>query len=220
MRWSVAIVLIVLPAHGRDRIWDIEFFGYKGIDIEAVRKAISVHEGDEYAGDETKKKVREAVSDAVGRDATDVQGICCDENGDRVLFIGLPGSSNKSFSYNPEPTGTARLSDEITTLQDRLNQALEAAASFIDLINSGIWSDRNKGSFVLLELTRTRDPNLLTALRAKALDSLIEMARWRSMGHALPARVVLGRIAGLPEEGLLQLATGPPEPILDALPRQ
>jgi hypothetical protein len=330
MRWSVATVLIVLPAHGRDSIWDIEFFGYKGIDIEAVRKTISVHEGDEYAGDETKKKVREAVNAALGRDPTDVAGICCDENGDRVLFIGLPGSSSKSFAYNPEPTGTARLSDEITTLQDRLNQALEAAvrkggdaareddssgyalahdpasrslqlklreyalahekellsvlessadagqrvtaadaigyarksarqiaalvraardpnddvrneairalgvlassdskvsrqipaASFIDLVNSGIWSDRNKGSFVLLELTRTRDPNLLTALRAKALDSLIEMARWRSMGHALPARVVLGRIAGLPEERLLQLATGPPEPILDALPRQ
>ena len=56
MRWSIGIVLIALPALGRDRIWDIEFFGYKGIDIEAVRKAMPVHAGDEYAGDETKKR--------------------------------------------------------------------------------------------------------------------------------------------------------------------
>jgi hypothetical protein len=125
--WPAVIVLVVLPAFGRDRIWDIEFFGNKGIDTEAVRKAIPVHEGDDYAGDETKKKVRQAVNGTLGRDPTDVQGICCNENGDRVLFIGLPGSTNKSFSYNPEPKGVARLSSEITTLHNRLCEALEAA---------------------------------------------------------------------------------------------
>src|SRR5690242_4557562 len=101
--WPAVIVLVALPALARDRIWDIEFFGYKDIDIEAVWKAIPVHEGDHYTGDETKRKVRQAVTAALGRDATDVQGICCNENGDRVLFIGLPGASSKSFSYNPEP---------------------------------------------------------------------------------------------------------------------
>ena len=126
-RWSVLIILIALPAIARDRIWDIEFFGYKGIDLEAVRRAIPVREGDDYSGDESKSKVRQAVSDALGRDATDVAGICCNENGDRVLFIGLPGTSSKRFTYNPEPKGTARLSGEITTLNDRLNHALEAA---------------------------------------------------------------------------------------------
>jgi HEAT repeat protein len=94
------------------------------------------------------------------------------------------------------------------------------AESFIDMINSGIWTDRNKGSFVVMELTRARDPRLLAALRAKALDSLIEMAKWRSTGHGIPARVVLGRIANLPEEHLLELAVGPLQPILDALPQR
>ncbi|HKW98685.1 MAG TPA: hypothetical protein VJN43_13190 [Bryobacteraceae bacterium] len=88
------------------------------------------------------------------------------------------------------------------------------------MINSGIWTDRNKGSFALDELTRAGDPRLLEALRATALDSLIEMARWRSTGHAIPARVVLGRIAGIPEDRLLELASGPPERILEALQRK
>jgi hypothetical protein len=245
-----------------------------------------------------------------------------------VLFIGLPGTSSKRFTYNPEPKGTARLSGEITTLNDRLNHALEAAvrkggdaareddstgyalahdpaarslqlklwdyalahatellsvlessadpkqrataanalgyarkssrqiaalvraardpdddvrndavralgvlassdqrlagqipaADFIDMINSGVWSDRNKGAFLLLELTRGRNPDLLAELRTRALDSLIEISKWRSVGHAIPARFVLGRIAGIPEERLQQLVSGPPEPILEALP--
>jgi hypothetical protein len=72
--WPAVIVFVALPAFSRERIWDIEFLGYKGIDIEAVRKALPVHEGDDYAGDETKRKVRQAVAGALGRDATDVQG--------------------------------------------------------------------------------------------------------------------------------------------------
>jgi hypothetical protein len=84
------------------------------------------------------------------------------------------------------------------------------------MINSGTWSDRNKSSMLFLALTRDRDPGLLTALRTGALDALIEMSKWRS--HELPARIVLGRIAGIPEERLLQLVSGPLETILDALP--
>lgn len=323
-------MLLMLPAFGRDRVWDIEFFGYKDIDVAAVRKALPVDEGDIYARDETKNKVRHAVAGALGGAPTDVQGVCCNENGDFVLFIGLPGSSSKNFSYNPAPEGKARLSEEITALQARVYQASEAAVrkgresareddstgyalsqdpalralqlkvrdyalahenevlhvlessadprqrqtaantlgyarkstrqiqalvlaardpddgvrndavrtlgvlasydkeiskeippeGFIQMINSGIWTDRNKGSFVLDELTRSRDPRLLEALRATALDSLIEMARWRSTGHAIPARIVLGRIAGIPEDRLLELSAGPPEPILEALQRK
>ena len=90
------------------------------------------------------------------------------------------------------------------------------ATNFIDMINSGTWSDRNKGSFLLLELTRNRNPALLTALQTRPMDSLIEMSKWRS--HELPSRFVLGRIAGIPEERLLLLVSGQLEPILDTLP--
>ncbi|HKX00728.1 MAG TPA: HEAT repeat domain-containing protein [Bryobacteraceae bacterium] len=123
----VAVMLLTLPAFGRDRVWDIEFFGYKGVDVAAVRQALPAHEGDVYAHDDTKNKVRHAVSDALGRAPTDVQGVCCNGNGDFVLFIGLPGSSSKNFSYNAAPEGEARLSEEITVLQGRVEQAWKAA---------------------------------------------------------------------------------------------
>jgi len=92
------------------------------------------------------------------------------------------------------------------------------AEQFIAMLNSGSWTDRNKAGFLLDELSRRRDPELLTQLRSQALDSLIEMARWRSRGHAGTARILLGRIAGIEETHLGQLVdAGEVEQILKAL---
>lgn len=76
------------------------------------------------------------------------------------------------------------------------------SAPFVDLMNSVDWTDRNKASAALLQLTEARDPALLSDLRARALDSLIEMARWRSPGHAYMPFVVLGRMAGMSEDAI------------------
>jgi len=78
-------------------------------------------------------------------------------------------------------------------------------------------SDRNKGLMVVLGLTQTRDPKLLKELRSEALVPLIEAAHW-DKGHALSARVILGRIAGIEEAKLWPLAEeDPPDSILRAL---
>jgi hypothetical protein len=79
------------------------------------------------------------------------------------------------------------------------------AEGFVTTLSSGSWTDRNKAAFLLTELTKRRAPRLLNQLRAQALDSLIEMARWRSRGHADFARILLGRIAGIEEIRLQQL---------------
>lgn len=71
---------------------------------------------------------------------------------------------------------------------------------FIGLLNSGLWTDRNKSAELLSVLTTQRDPQLLTCLREQALTSLVEMARWSYRGHADSARVMLGRIAGIEEK--------------------
>jgi thioredoxin reductase (NADPH) len=76
--------------------------------------------------------------------------------------------------------------------------------AFIRLLRSGAWSDHNKASLLLVALT-SRDPNVLTLLRTEALDSLVEMARWRNPGHAGAALAILGRIAGIDEDSLNKL---------------
>jgi hypothetical protein len=59
-------LLGAMPALPAERIGDIEFFGYKGIDLEKVRAALTVHEADEYS-DRAKTQVRQAVVAAIGK---------------------------------------------------------------------------------------------------------------------------------------------------------
>jgi hypothetical protein len=73
---------------------------------------------------------------------------------------------------------------------------------FIEMLNSVDWTDRNKAVMVLQTLTDSRDPSVLDQLRERAMPSLVEMARWKTLGHALPAYMLVGRIAGISEEKL------------------
>lgn len=92
------------------------------------------------------------------------------------------------------------------------------AAPFVDMLNSPVWSDRNKGLMLLTSLTRSRDPRVLATLKARALPALIEMARWQFAGHAAGPIRLLGRIAGLDESELDKLAEmGDAGPVISAV---
>lgn len=71
---------------------------------------------------------------------------------------------------------------------------------FVELLNSVVWSDRRNASLALVDLTEKRDPETLALLRDRALLSIVEMAQWRNLQHALPAFILAGRIAGLDEK--------------------
>ena len=313
-----------------DRIAAIEFFGHKGVDTTALRKALPVREGDEWS-EGANARLREAVARSIGKEATDVNTVCCTSDGGVLLFIGIPGGSYKTFAYGPAPKGHTRVSTELAQLSERLEEAIGAAVRkggdaaqeddsngyalikdpqtrsiqmalrrytvrheqelfrvlelssdsrqraiasqalgyvrqsarqllaltraardpdegvrndatraiavlarsndalarqirpdvFIEMLNSGIWTDRNKGALVLEPLTAHRNAAVLERLRTVALDSLIEMTLWRDASHAYAARMLLGRVAGVPEDRLEQLAwNGPPETIVQALSRR
>lgn len=71
---------------------------------------------------------------------------------------------------------------------------------FVELLGSLVWTDLNKASLALMELTESRDAALLTKLRHDAIEPLVAMARWKNEGHAMPALTILGRIAGWPDD--------------------
>ncbi|HEX6180326.1 MAG TPA: hypothetical protein VFZ47_03725 [Chitinophagaceae bacterium] len=74
------------------------------------------------------------------------------------------------------------------------------ADPFIEMVNSIVWTDRNKGVAVLLALTQNRPPQLIQMLNQKASRSIIEMAKWKNAGHAEMNYLILARMAGIPEE--------------------
>jgi hypothetical protein len=73
-------------------------------------------------------------------------------------------------------------------------------APFVRLLHSRLWTDRNKASLALVAITARRDPSLLDTLRRDAMTPLIEMARWKTVGHATAALTILGRIGGQSED--------------------
>jgi hypothetical protein len=73
-------------------------------------------------------------------------------------------------------------------------------APFIGMLNSVVWTDRNKGSFLLMSLSATRDPALFEKLRHDALPALIEMCGWTNLGHAWSSCLILLRVLGMSED--------------------
>ena len=327
MQWRKLVIPALMCsklAWAKDRVGDIEFFGTKGIDMVKVRNALPIKKGDAHRNS-LEGLVRRALTPVAG-EPTDVAGICCDENGDYLFFIGLRGESTKATRYNPRPTGNQALPGFLVRLSGRRDKAIEAAVRkggsaaeeddsngyalindpparklqlevrrwvlgherevrevlessandrqrriasealgyanpspaqidalvkasgdpdsevrnnaaralgvlvqskrvlassvrpdvFIAMLGSGAWTDRNKGAALLAVLTAERPAALLQRIRAEQLGALREMAAWRRSGHAFFARVLLGRVVGLREEGLAKLAWEDPAAILKA----
>lgn len=116
------LILLASGAAGQDRsplIGKVEFFGYAGVDTNKLREALPFHERDKFVWEtfaEQLDPTGEAVKRVTGRYPTDMANVCCDERGDRVIFIGLAGSPAR---HNPPPRGHARLPDEILNLYDQ-----------------------------------------------------------------------------------------------------
>ena len=75
----------------------------------------------------------------------------------------------------------------------------------VEMLHSISWDDRTRAVNLLLALTETREPGVLDLIRDRGSAQLAEMARWKSLAHALPAFVLLGRTAGLTDEQIQDL---------------
>jgi hypothetical protein len=70
----------------------------------------------------------------------------------------------------------------------------------VELLNSLVLSDRLEASATLAAITLPMDDSTRTNLRERALPALLEMAQWQHLPHALPAFLLLGRVAGEKED--------------------
>jgi hypothetical protein len=321
MRVLVALffILFIGSALAQEKsliVGEIEFFGYAGLNLARIKAALPLREGDALAIQDfpaTKEKINQSVKYETDHDTTNIAFTCCDNHGNLMIFVGLPGALTQPAEYNTAPKGSARLPRGIVKLYERamdlnaeaaqkqpgedrskgyglsayvpmrevqlslrrwalrnaplIRQVLRSAADpgerqaaayalgyaqqsrtqtgalvkashdvddtvrnnavralvvlsfsserasawipirdFARMLNSGVWSDRNKAGGLLNNLSRHRSPELLRMLRSEALESLLEMARWRNRSHASDAMMILGRIAGIEEGRLEQLA--------------
>lgn len=93
---------------------------------------------------------------------------------------------------------------EYATAHPELGIVIESEV-FLDMLRSVTWTDRNKVTFLLDGMTKSgpRAAELRRTLREQRMPELIEIARWKSDGHAFPAIRILGRIAGWDEKTII-----------------
>jgi hypothetical protein len=79
---------------------------------------------------------------------------------------------------------------------------------FVEMLNSLVFSDRLEAARTLLRFTDKPGGSTFRHIRDRALPALLEMARWRQLEHALPAYLLLGRVAEVEEGELLKAWLG------------
>lgn len=136
--------------------------------------------------------------------ATAVQIIAYNDDKRRVIQELLYALRDESDEVrNNAIKALSAISYYITLHPGRLNVSFQP---FIRMINSVVWADRNKGLSVLMQLSETRNKELFRQLRESSLRSLKQMAQWNSEAHAMPAYVILARMAGQTDEQILEVS--------------
>ena len=69
----------------------------------------------------------------------------------------------------------------------------------VEMLHSIVLEDRLQAARALVVLTDSPNAGALDLIRARALGSLKEMARWTTLRYALPPFLLLGRVAGMPD---------------------
>jgi hypothetical protein len=135
-RLVLLIVLSLAPiTAGQDkhnRIGEIDFYGYAGLDLDQIRAALPLREGDNFPSADDAffdaiTRIRESVKRVIGKAAMDVAPVCCDAQGHMMIYIGLPGNSMRNVPYNPTPKGRLRLPSEAVNLYEQSMEANTAA---------------------------------------------------------------------------------------------
>ena len=175
-------------------------------------------QGHSFFADSATRAVQERFLTYAARDRATLPAVLRDSSdaGDRALAAQVLGYVTDK--QNVVPDLVSAMSDPVGEVRNNAMRALALFAKmgsatglpavrvppepFIALLTSPVWTDRNKASLALVAVSERRDPALLQTLRRNALGPLVEMARWKTRGHAMPALRILGRIAGEREEAI------------------
>jgi hypothetical protein len=191
--------LVLGPAQPpQRRAGAIDFFGYQGIDLNSVRSALDVREGDRFPGarssSEWKRAIRASVRRSLGRDATDVAIVCCDGAGNWLIYIGLPGESEHAVGFRPAPDGDVPLPAELVQANAQVDAAWESA-----VMKGSSGEDDSQGyalsqdpalrarQLAFRDLVRTHEAAVFDVLQ-HARDSRQRSVAATAAGYATPSR--------------------------------
>jgi hypothetical protein len=185
---TILLAVIGLGGSQTKRIGAVEFFGYSGIDLDKVRGALPVREGDEISREmveEKKRQAREAMERITGHPPTDIDIACCDSQGNLIIYIGFSG---KPIRYNARPKGIAQLPGTGINLYNRGVKAAQEAVQ-----KGAAAEDRTRG-YALAEYQPYRAIQLEMRSYAVSHEALLRTVLMTSRDdqHRIAAAQLLG----------------------------
>jgi len=203
--WLVQLFFVTAVLNAQDQpaqIGEIEFFGYSGIDLAAVRSALPIHEGDTLTlSDEAVSKVVSQIKDAVrsvtGHEPTDIDPVCCDAKGQWMIYIGMAGKSSSGFRYNPAPNGSAKLP------QNGLALYREAMDANMEAVQKGKGGEDDSKGYTLSEEPAYRAKQL--AMREYALHHEAAIRRVLESSPDIEQRQAAAQLLGYARQSKLQI---------------
>jgi hypothetical protein len=181
----------VLAQEKQRLVGEIEFFGYTGIDIKKLKDGLPLREGDKFKvekkGELTsiKQKTEEAIQKTLGHSATEFSPVCCDKQGNWMIYIGLSGNIPR---YHPQPKGDVRLPQQCLDLYKRFETELKDA-----ILRGVAQEDQSQGYALSMDasLRKTQLEMREYALKHEALlcDVLVNASDHQ---HRIVAAEILG----------------------------
>ncbi len=106
------------------QVGEINYFGYAGVDLAAVRAQLPLHVGDSRTFATSTEPIEAAIARITGQSPTEVHVVCCDEAKRLLVYIGLGGTSSRTLVAVPTPHGLDHLDPEALRLYDEDMEAL------------------------------------------------------------------------------------------------
>jgi len=201
---SFLIPFLFVAALAQDEprnIGSINFYGYAGLNLHQVESALPIHAGDRYPGPfETVQGINKAVRLVLGRPPADVASVCCDAQGNYMIYVGLPGASITHTKFNPVPKGKTQLPPEIVQLYE---QTMEA--STVAVLKGDAREDTSKGYALSASDEALRAKQMEVRAYAVRHDQLIR-AVLDTSGAALQ-RIVAAYLLGYARQSRGQIAS-------------
>ena len=124
----LATLLSVSACVAQSTIGAIDFFAYSGVDIDGLRSNLTVRPGDPWTS-EANQLLNSEIEKLLGRTPSDVGTVCCDEDGNRLIYIGLADGSGSRVQFNLQPADADQLDADFLMVYDQFEEAVRRAVS-------------------------------------------------------------------------------------------
>jgi len=110
---------------GVPRIGAIEYYGVHKLSTQRISKPLGLQPGD--ALPPSKADLEDRLEKIPGVVQARVEAVCCETDGNAILFVGIEEKGAPHFAFRSPPTGAATLSQDIIDTYTKLMAAIDAA---------------------------------------------------------------------------------------------